>query len=124
MTSVSVSVVCTPAAVPVIVPKLGRMSLRTMPVSACALTTLPSTVFEPSAGNGPSVSSAVTAQEPVVVVVVVVVVPVVVVVVLVSSPPEPPQPHVASSVAAARPAPPSSTRRRPRVSRSWARPLS
>ena len=46
-------------------PKLGRMSLRTMPVSASAFDTVPSTLLEPSEGNGPSVSSALTAQVPV-----------------------------------------------------------
>ncbi len=109
-------------------PKLVRMSLRTMPVSASAFDTVPLIVLEPSAGNGPSVSSALTTQVPL----------------LVDEPleledpleldelleslveslPPPPQPQAVSSVVAARPAAPSRTRRRPRVSRSWARPLS
>ncbi len=107
-------------------PKLGRMSERTMPVSASAFDTVPLIVLEPSDGYGPWVSSALTAQ--------VVEVPLepdeledpLELDELLESDesPPPPQPQRVSSVVAARPAAPSRTRRRPRVSRSWARPLS
>src|ERR1700744_6229510 len=108
-------------------PKLERMSLRTMPVSASALATVPAMVLEPSAGNGPSVSSAVTAQLPVLVVEPLEPDELLLDELLESldeSLPPPPHPHAASSVVAARPAAPRRTRRRPSGSRSWARPLS
>ena len=51
----------TPAAVPEADPKLEVMSLRTMPLSVSTFTPL-----EPSAGNGPPVSSGISAVAPVV----------------------------------------------------------
>jgi hypothetical protein len=45
-----VSVMVTPAAVPLEDPKLDRMSVRTMPLSSSTLTTLPLLLFDPSAG--------------------------------------------------------------------------
>ena len=47
----------TPSAVPDAEPKLVVMSLRTMPLSVSTLTP-----FEPSAGNGPPVSSGISAS--------------------------------------------------------------
>ena len=53
--TVMVMVSGTPSATPEPVPKLLVMSLRTMPLSVSTLTP-----FDPSAGNGPPVSSGIS----------------------------------------------------------------
>jgi len=64
-TSVMVSVRGSPGAVVVEVPKLLRISLRTMPLAVSMLLVLPLAVFEPSEGYGPLVSAGSAMQEPV-----------------------------------------------------------
>ncbi len=56
-TTVRLIVIGTPWASPLAAPKLARMSLRTTP--SCVSTLSP---FDPSAGNGPAVSSGMGAQ--------------------------------------------------------------
>jgi hypothetical protein len=48
----------TPSATPLALPKLERMSLRTTPLSDSTLT-----LFDPSPGYGPAVSSGITEQD-------------------------------------------------------------
>jgi hypothetical protein len=64
LTRLNVSVIGTPGAVFVEVPKLLRMSLRTMPLLDSTFDACPLTVFEPSAGYGPAVSSGSALQVP------------------------------------------------------------
>jgi hypothetical protein len=53
--SVSVSVICTPAACVVVPMKLLRMSLRTIPLAVRMSEVEPDDVLVPSAGYGPAV---------------------------------------------------------------------